>query len=358
MQKVPELQEPRSLNVEARENARGAHRYQNLEMAMSGDKQADGIGGDLSRQATAWLVQLGDEPENAVLRVQFWDWLATSPAHLAAWEETERVSGLMTAAGPLPRIMPSLPAVSAPAWFRRMPSARTLAGIALTACFAWIMAPELSLWLQSDEITRTAELRIVRLEDGSTVHLAPATAIAFTSGAKGRTLDLLQGEAWFDVTHDEARPFRVMAGNNIVTVLGTAFSVRKTDHGTEVAVQRGRVAVTTPEAGHVVQIELLPGQSLFASEGLATRSAIRPDRVASWRDGVAVVNDQPIGDVIDRLRPWYKGYIVARGPGLRGRRVSGIYDLRDPDLALEALTRAHKVTVSRVSPWLRIVTVS
>lgn len=312
---------------------------------------------DLSRQATAWLVQLEDEPDNEVLRVQFIDWLATSPAHLAAWEETENVSALMTAAGPLPRLMPSLPAVRAPAWFRRLPSAKTLAAVALAACFAWILAPDLSLRLRSDEITRTAELRIVRLKDGSTVHLAPVTAIAFTNGAKGRTLDLLQGEAWFDVAHDKARPFRVMTGNSTVTVLGTAFSVRKTESGTDVAVQRGRVAVTTPDAGQAVRVELDPGQSFSLSEGVATRGAIRPDRVASWRGGVAIVNDQPIGDVIDRLRPWYKGYIIARGAGLKSRRVSGIYDLRDPDRALEALARAHKVTVSQVSPWLRIVTV-
>lgn len=312
---------------------------------------------DLSRQATAWLVQLNDEPGNEALRMQFIDWLATSPAHLAAWEETERVSGLLSAARPLTRAVP--PAVSAyPAWCQKLASARMLAALALAACFAWIVTPDLSLWVRSDEITQTAELRRVMLKDGSTVYLGPATAIAFTNGVRDRTLDLLQGEAWFDVAHDEARPFRVIAGDSTVTVLGTAFSVRKKESGTDVAVQRGRVAVTTPDAAPPARVELVAGQSLALSEGVATRDTIRPDRVANWREGMAIVNDQPIGNVIDRLRPWYKGYIMARGAGLKDRRVSGIYDLRDPDRALEALTRAHKVRVSRVSPWLRIVTVN
>lgn len=314
------------------------------------------MGSDLSRQATAWLVQLEDEPDNGALHIQFIDWLATSPAHLAAWEETAHVSGLMSAAGPLRASTP--PSLSRPrVWLPRIGRARTFAGLVLATCLAWFVAPDLSRRLRSDEITGTAELRIVRLKDGSTVHLAPASAIAFTNGAKGRGLDLLQGEAWFDVAHDGARPFRVMAGRSTVTVLGTAFSVRKTDVGTDVAVQRGRVAVTSSDAGRTVRVELTPGQALSLSEGVATRSAIRPDRVASWRDGVAIVNDQPIGGVIDLLRPWFKGYIVATGPGLKNRRVSGVYDLRDPDLALEALRRAHNVTISQVSPWLRIVTV-
>lgn len=312
--------------------------------------------GDLSRQASAWFLQLDDEPDNESLRAEFMDWRATSPAHLAAWEETVRVSDLISVAGPLPRNAPIIESeLPRHGWFRRMSSTRTLASLALAACLAWAVVPDLSLQLRSDEITTTAELRVVRLEDGSTLHLAPRTAIAFSNDAKGRTLSLLQGEAWFDVAHDTARPFRVLAGESTVTVLGTAFSVRRTDRGTDVAVQRGHVAVTMPHGP--ARVDLVAGHSVSLSAGTALRGTIRPDRIASWREGVAIINDQSIADVIDRLRPWYEGYIVATGPGLKDRRVSGIYDLRDPDLALKALTRAHKVTVSQVSPWLRIVTV-
>lgn len=326
---------------------------------MSGEAEVDRNQGDLSRQATAWLVQLDDEPDNEALRIQFIDWLATSPAHLAAWEETERVSGLMSAAGPMPpqAAFPRRPSARSLA-FRKLPSVRALEALAIAACLAWIAVPYLALELRSDAVTGTGELRVVRLDDGSSVHLAPATAIAFKNGANKRTLTLLKGEAWFDVAHDEARPFRVMAGESTVTVLGTAFSVRRTDGGTDVAVQRGHVAVTTPGATEGARVDLVAGQSVTLAQGAAHRGTIRPDRVASWRDGVAIVNYQPVGDVIGRIRPWYGGYIIARGPGLRSRRVSGIYDLRDPDLALEALAKVHNVTVSRVSPWLRIVTVS
>jgi transmembrane sensor len=330
---------------------------QTMEAEMSAATKADQMPGDLSRQATAWLVQLDDDPENDALRAQFMDWLGTSPAHLAAWEETARVSDLIAAAGPLPQELPFLPLASA--WRGRLRNIRpagALASLAVAACLAWILVPHLALQLRSDAITGTAELRRVKLEDGSTVQLAPATAIAFTNGAAGRTLNLLQGEAWFDIAHDKMRPFRVMAGDSTVTVLGTAFSVRMTDAGTDVAVERGHVAVTS-DGARSGREELVAGQSLSVSDSAATRGAIRPDRVASWREGIAIVDDLPIGDVINRIRPWYGGYIIARGPGLKDLRVSGIYDLRDPDLALKALMRAHKVTVSRISPWLRIVTV-
>lgn len=330
----------------------------NVEAEMKSGTTAEGMQGDLSRQATAWLVQLEDAPENDALRLEFVNWLASSPAHLAAWEETTRVSDLIAAAGPLPRRTISFRSAASARrpWFRNVRPVGMLASFAATACLAWAAVPYLALQLKSDVITGSGELRLVKLDDGSTVHLAPTTAIAFTNEAAGRRLSLLQGEAWFDVAHDKARPFRVMAGDSSVTVLGTAFSVRVTDGGTDVAVQRGHVAVTSGSA-RSSRVELVAGQSLTVVGGEPIRGAIRPDRVASWRDGVAIVNDLPIGEVIDRIRPWYGGYIIARGPGLRDRRVSGIYDLRDPDLALKALMRAHKVTVSHVSPWLRIVTV-
>jgi transmembrane sensor len=69
------------------------------------------------------------------------------------------------------------------------------------------------------------------------------------------------------------------------------------------------------------------------------------------------VKDRPVGDVLDALRPWYGGYMVVRGPGLASRRVTGIYDLRDPEAALSALGKAHPIRVRRLTPWLKIVTV-
>lgn len=313
----------------------------------------------LSRQATAWLVQLADDSENEALRMEFVDWLATSPAHLAAWEETTRAYELITLAGPLPEDMPVLSAsFSRRGRFRTIRHTRAFTALALSACLAWIVVPHLVLRFRSDAITGASELRLVKLEDGSIVQLAPTTAIAFADDAADRTVTLLQGEAWFDVVHDETRPFRVRAGDNTVTDVGTAFSVRRLAGRTDVAVQRGRVAVTGSDGTGPARIELVAGQSLSLSQGgEAIRGEIRPDRVASWREGLAIIDDEPIADVIDRIRPWYGGYIIARGPGLQDRRVSGIYDLRDPDLALKALTRVQKVRVSQVSPWLRIVTV-
>ena len=58
----------------------------------------------------------------------------------------------------------------------------------------------------------------------------------------------LEGEAYFAVVHDAARPFAVRAHGAVATDVGTAFDVRAypEDAGARIAVTEGAVAVTAP----------------------------------------------------------------------------------------------------------------
>src|SRR3546814_15164189 len=84
---------------------------------------------------------------------------------------------------------------------------------------------------------------MVRLADGSTVQLGPKSVIAVDYSSGSRAIRLLSGQAMFEVTHDPARPFRVVARDVTTTVLGTGFEVRMIGETTGVAVRHGRVRV-------------------------------------------------------------------------------------------------------------------
>lgn len=311
----------------------------------------------VSRAASDWLVRLEDAPDDRTLQSAFETWLAADIRHVAAWDETLAIARLIAAARP--NLETNVAHIAAHQqrtrahrkWFSWI-------GGAAAACALWIVAPGLVTHWQADQITGTGEVRTVRLADGSRVVLAPGSAMTVDLQQERRNVRLLRGEAWFDVAHDAGRPFRVLAGASETRVLGTAFDVQLTDHGAEVAVGRGVVKVTLTGSETPVRERLTKGQSLnFDWNGEATLTAIRPDRIAAWRQGQAIVNDRPIGEVIDALRPWYGGYIMASGSDLQRLRVTGLYDLRDPDAALMALGRAHNLNVRKVTPWLRIVTV-
>ncbi|TGX49113.1 DUF4880 domain-containing protein [Sphingomonas gei] len=315
----------------------------------------------IDREASSWLIRLDDDRDDMALREAFNVWVTSDPRHAAAWQETLRIAGTIA----LVQHNVPVPAQAAVALrsgtgrLKRWQGAWSgVAAVAIASCAAWLMLPDALIALRADHLTATAEVKTITLPDGSNVTLAPSSAISVLIAGGRRDVHLLRGEAYFDVVHDVNRPFRVLAGESETRVLGTAFDVTLTDSAAGVAVSRGAVQVSLPaRAGNAR--EMLPaGESVSVDwQGSVRREHVRPDRVAAWRQGRIIVADESVSEVIAALRPWYRGYILARGPGLESRRVTGLYDLRDPDAALVALARAQRIEVRNLSPWLKVVTV-
>lgn len=321
----------------------------------------------VDREASAWLVRLDDDPDNATLHAQLQQWLARSPAHRASWESTLDLSALIEAATPshgcglangnaeADNVVVFTP--RRPLRERVLRHWRGVGGLAAAVLIGLLAFPHASLRLRADAIAGTGEVRTVHLSDGSKVALSPGSALSFQSDGNSRNAKLLRGRAFFEVARDPHRPFRVAVAEATVTVLGTAFEIDLEDAGAAVAVRRGLVEVAYPE--RQLRDQLRPGEAIrFDWHGHHINEQVRPDRIAGWRDGQLFVRNRPIGEVLAELRSWYSGYIVTRGTGLATRRVTGIYDLRYPDAALAALAKAHALDVKQITPWIRIVTVN
>lgn len=318
-------------------------------------------------EAARWLVALEDDPRDAALRARFDAWLAASPANAAAWANTSDIYDLMGRVPPAhaghwePRMHPSPP--PRPSLRRRF--AAGVAAAALAACLALVVMPALVFRMQADYRTTTAELRSIRLADGSTVRLGADSAIAvtLTHGAHGahgvhgeRGVRLLKGEAVFEVTADPDRPFRVAAGEVETTVVGTAFEVRMNGEAVSVAVREGQVRVDYAAAAPPVSERLSAGDWVQVGwTGHVERGGVPPGDVAAWLQGQIVARDRPMAEVVDELRRYYGGMIVLTGGALGRERVTGVYNVADPVAALRAIAGAHGGSVRQISPWLLVV---
>lgn len=328
-----------------------------------------------SREATDWLILLQDDPEDRALRDRFERWLHADPLNRAAWDATARAAHMMADApaihearwrpalesSPQP---PSPPRTtreasrSHPRFGRRLRrrTAAVVGAMAVAACLVLLVVPDLASRMRADIATATAEVRAVALADGSTVTLGPESAISVRYGPDARHVDLLAGEAYFDVVPDRDRPFRVMAGTVRARVLGTRFDVRRGDEGTAVSVAEGTVRVEDSAAAPPFSVILTEGRAaLLDGRGTVHRFAVVPDQVAPWRDGRLVAQDEPVEDVIDRLRPYHDGVILVTGSALADRTVTGVYNLDDPMAALSGVVRAHGARVRRITPWIVLV---
>ncbi|MGQ9366820.1 FecR family protein [Azospirillum sp. ST 5-10] len=309
--------------------------------------------------ATDWLLRLRDAPQDEALRAEFERWLAVHPDRRRAWKQARAAWQLLGEVPPETTAhWPHLPAPApGPAPLRPRRAAPWLGLAALAACLVLVLAPSLERRLRAEHSTAAAAERVV-LADGSTVHLAPHSAVDARFTAERRTVTLLGGDAFFEVTANPDRPFTVEAGGLTVTVVGTAFDVRFDGAVLAVEVQRGAVDVRFDGGGPALDARLGPGDRVAVDRvsGRVSRGRLEPDAVALWRDGRLFVADATVTEVVEELRRFHPGWIVVADDALAGRRVTGLFDLHDPDRALRALVEPVGGRVTVVTPLLHVLT--
>ncbi len=342
----------------------------------------DAIPPQASREATDWLILLQEEPDDQDILRAFAEWCERDPAHMQAWNATRRAADVMATGSPehADRWQPFVREMrtggegsSVSSSSRKDNVVRPAfgrgkmwlgGGLAIAASlFAAVIGPGIVTravtgW-QADYVTDTAEMRTITLADASTVTMAPESAIRVRFESGERHIDLLGGEAFFEVTPDAERPFTVFADEVGVTVLGTGFDVRRNEAGTDVAVEHGLVRVGFDQITPPVAELLEAGQSASVTwQGAVARGQLPAGQIAAWRQNQLIAQDQPLGTVIDGLRRYYPGRIIITDDALATRPVTGVYNLADPLAALRGIARAQNAVVRQVTPWVLLVSAS
>jgi len=205
----------------------------------------------------------------------------------------------------------------------------------------------------ADHVTDTGQHTKVPLPDGSMVVLNAESAVNVSFDAGKRRVELVRGEAFFDVRPDTARPFEVAAGRSLTRVVGTAFSVTLQGGNAEVHVQRGHVRVTGDDGG--TPVDLTPGQGVTVTAGHAGGAARAPQEAFAWLDGRFVFHDRPLAEVMARLARHHKDRVVLTTDRLRTLRVSGNYRLDDPAAVVAALADVAGADVIRLPGLLTVL---
>ena len=318
----------------------------------------------LLEEAMDWFIELKARPNCRDTEAAFRAWLGRSDLHARSWETALKTWQLL---GEVPPVHEHLwrgakPRIAREPSSRRRMAAGLVAGataFALAACLTlFVSLPSLTLWWQADHVTDTAQSRTIALADGTTIEMGGGSAIATEIKAGTRHVRLLKGEAYFNVARDPSRPFVVEAGGVEVSVLGTAFDVQLASTETTVELAHGTVAVSYSGNEHKQNFELAPGEMATVSHatGAVSRSVIAPDEIGAWRSGRMFVNNVTVAAAAERLQRYHSAWITIPQPGLAARRVTGVYDLKDPDRALQALVQPFGGKVREVTSYGRVLT--
>jgi transmembrane sensor len=296
-------------------------------------------------------------------------------------------------------------------WFNNWPRLAIAASITAVA----VVGGTLTMLELSAPTYATAlgEQRSIQFADGSTVELNSRSKIRVKYSKQERDIELLEGQALFQVAHDVSRPFIVAVGATRVRAVGTQFDVYKKSNGTVVTVVEGRVAVYSARTSGEVPTLPLPAQALLQSPGAiasrpspsptsraskvspssASGSALPPEGEAAqklpppstnsflvsageqltvtpeaaqksnnpniasataWRQREIVFESATLADVAEEFNRYNKRQLIIEDPRLYGFHISGVFSSTDPDSLIKFLRQRPGVKVTETSDKIRV----
>lgn len=210
----------------------------------------------------------------------------------------------------------------------------------------------------ADIMTARGEIRQIELVDGSIATLGPDSALAYAYTDQRRKIELLAGMAYFEVVNDPYRPFTIASDAFRATALGTRFDISNDRGVLNVAVDSGLVEIRGPDTGLIHGKQVAEGQWLrYDPAGPHLTEGKRDiEQIAAWRDNILVAEEETVAVLVAKINRWYSGRIVMADPFVGKQKVSGLFDVSNPQRALEAVIYPAGGHVRYVSSQLAIIT--
>ncbi|MDR2413866.1 MAG: FecR domain-containing protein [Odoribacteraceae bacterium] len=194
------------------------------------------------------------------------------------------------------------------------------------------------------------------LSDGTRVYLNAESRLRFPVHFPGDTREVeLEGEAFFEVTPDAARPFTVRSGGIATRVLGTSFNTRA--YGNE------RLVVTTLVEGRVELLgkqgrwEITAGEQgcYVKATGACEVRRVDADLYTAWRSGKFIFRNERLEDILSYLSRWYGFEYEFRDEAARDIEIGTSLDrYRDMEPIVRILQTTDLAHVVRVGNKLEI----
>lgn len=402
------------------------------------------LNNQISEEAAEWFIEFRTGDIDASARRAFDAWVRSSPEHLRAyvevaaiWNEgsaldaertldidilTARVHaednvvslelrspeapGRLTPGNACADVGSTMDAAQPQAHLqsRRFAVAASVAFLTFaTATLLWF-----GLYRVPTYATDVGEQRSIRLPDGSTVELNSRSRLRVRFTEAERTVELLEGQALFNVAKNPARPFIVRSDETRVRAVGTQFDVYKKRGGTIVTVVEGRVAVVTDpshsgagasaavgpsrsalsapfavsnteegsakEEGATKRVDSKrsegklgersgAGAAVFLNAGeqltVTAQAAPQPTRVnvaaaTAWTQRQLVLESAPLTEVAEEFNRYSTRKLVVEDSATNALRLSGVF-VTDPDFLIRYLRERSDTIVHETQTEIRII---
>lgn len=197
----------------------------------------------------------------------------------------------------------------------------------------------------------------VELSDGTKVYLNANSTLEYPTQFSGNTREItLTGEAFFDVTKDETKPFIVKVAQTKIQVYGTKFNVNSYNGKCiKTALVSGSVGVRTEGRD---EIRIVPGQILLMNpeNGEAVLNPANTNKYEAWLNGYFRCDNEEIEILLEDIAQWYGVEFFFESPASRQVKISASLDRkRSIEEVLELLSITSELQIIKKGGIYHIV---
>ncbi len=202
----------------------------------------------------------------------------------------------------------------------------------------------------------------ITLADGSKVWLNSGTKLVYPATiTAGKREVYVDGEAIFDVTHIDGKPFYVKTKDFEIKVLGTVFNVStyREDENTSAVLAEGKIEITSNN-NTLLRSEkktISPGTRVVFDKQNETFQTyqVNTNNFLSWRDGYLILEKEQLKNILKKISRYYNVEIDLRDPQIGEETFSGNLNLRKtPEEVLDIIAETTSINITKENSKLII----
>ena len=190
-----------------------------------------------------------------------------------------------------------------------------------------------------------SESLFLTLSDGTTVYLSPHSTFKYPKSFTGKERRvILDGEAFFEVTENAAKPFIVQTNRYNIKVLGTKFNVFDyMAHAMyETTLYEGAVEIYKDDI-QMTPVRLAPFEQAILKNNVLVKSTIEADCMYEKGNGIVAFESRPFNEIIKKLGLYYNINFIVLNVDALNEVYTGKFRVRDSIVdILDAMQKTNK----------------
>jgi ferric-dicitrate binding protein FerR (iron transport regulator) len=180
----------------------------------------------------------------------------------------------------------------------------------------------------------------ISLADGTKVILNAGSSLSYEEHRFKEVREVfLEGEAFFEVTHDPDRPFTVNADGVNTTALGTSFNIMAyKEEKQQISLHTGKVSIEVPNT-EIEKIFLSPREAIKISPDrrVVSKAKFDEETILAWTKKTIVFEDTSLAEAIRTLENWYGVKFNFQNRPKSGMHLSGRFHNETLENVMEGL---------------------